>query len=115
MTDKVAVEFLDGSPRVEFKTRTYMCQADRVAFERRFNLTIAELHNRAAADSGRISDEHVAFFAWRAMNREVGDQGDFDAWIERVEEIDLEDLEAAAAGPGDEPGDAARPTVPTSA
>lgn len=103
---RVRAELMDGDDlrAVEATSRTYMCTADRVAFERRFGQSsgaLASLRDkfdeqgkpRPGADLSDLRDEWIAFFAWRVLNRHAGDQGDFDSWIERVADIELEDLD----------------------
>lgn len=123
----------DEEPRVlEFKTRTWMCQADRVAFERRFDTSIGAMsalreqfdpetnEPKEGADLSPIKEEYIAFFAWRCMNREVGDQGAFEAWVETVAEVDIgapdppttEQEAEPGSAPADQPAEAERPTVP---
>ncbi|MGH2663689.1 MAG: hypothetical protein ACRDH8_12985 [Actinomycetota bacterium] len=117
---RIIVDMLDGT-RVECVSTSFMATADRVAFERTFQVSSGELAAFKGAfdpDTGKVLDEAkakgvknewMAFFAWRIVNRERGDQGSFDAFVDRVEEISIEDVKLEGVGDGD-PTDAAQPT-----
>ncbi|HYT30232.1 MAG TPA: hypothetical protein VEN82_05605 [Actinomycetota bacterium] len=102
--------------RIETTSRTYMCLADRAAFERQFDvgsgalMQLADLFDakgerRAGADLGNLREEWMAFLAWRCLNRDVGDQGPFLEFLDRLDSIEIveqaSDGEAAAADPLD--------------
>lgn len=100
----IRIKLLSG-PEFGFDTATYMCVADRVAFERHFKISTGTL--AAAADrpgdeaAPRISDEWVAFFTWRSALRDaVGFTLEFEPFLDDVEAIAIEET--------DEPD----PTVP---
>jgi hypothetical protein len=148
VTEQITVTMIgrgdEEPPVVDFKTRTWMCQADRVAFERRFHTSIGAMSKlrdqfdpetnepKEGADLSILKEEHIAFFAWRCMNREVQDQGSFEDWLEKVAEVDVVDLSAPApkngeasgpengeaepgSAPAEPPAEAERPTVPLTA
>jgi hypothetical protein len=110
----IKLEFLGGDV-LEFETNMFMCAADRVAFERRFGVTVGQLAEitgsgpGGAVDLGRLREEWILFFAWRCANRSPGgDQGPFDAWIELVAGVELADID-----PDGRAETAVDPTAPT--
>lgn len=115
---RISLELLDGT-KVEYITRTFLCSADRVAFERRFDVGMGKflaLYNaadgkadedatEAAVDSGGIREEWINFFVYRTAQRhaEVFRGVSFDDFLERVAEAEVDDVEESS-GPD--------PTVP---
>ncbi|MGH2692321.1 MAG: hypothetical protein ACRDHM_07425 [Actinomycetota bacterium] len=114
---KITVQMLDGST-LEASTRTYMCTADRVAFERQFDTSSGQLMNLGqhfgpdgelleGADMSVLREEWIAFFTWRALGRELPETtrtASFEEFLEKVLNIDL--------AQESEEEDAQDPTVP---
>lgn len=94
---KITITLLD-TEKIEFDTETFMCTADRVAFERRFgrsSMALAKMQElfdeegkpRPGADLGDLREEWTVFFAWRCLRRAKPDVApDFDQFAE--EQID---------------------------
>lgn len=110
-TTTVRLRMLDGREHA-FETRTYMCTADRVAFERRFQVNSGELSKlgeiydeagrpRPGADLGAFRDEWIAFFTWRVAARHVPALAEmaFDAFVEELAEVELDTTEGEAMDP----------------
>ncbi len=112
---KLKLRRLDGI-RHEIETATWLCLADRIAFERRYGRSaIAEIEAlqgavdperqtlREGADLSPLREESIAFFAWRAAARSnVGDYAGmaFETWLELVADLDIEERgEGAEANP----------------
>ena len=97
----VTIKLLDGTEH-RFETRTYMCTSDRIAFERHFKVSTGAL--KATSLEG-IHEEWIAFFAWRAARRSLGDTvpADFVAFADALEETDLEDVSEPEAAPDPTP------------
>jgi hypothetical protein len=105
-TTNLLVTMLDGR-ELRAETKTYMCTADRIAFERRFKLsstamaTFADLYDekgmpKKGADFSEMREEWHLFYGWRALGRELNGQvGDFDAFCESVDELDVKFAEEA--------------------
>ena len=84
----------------------FMPLSDRVAFERRYNLSILEMA-RVTKDNlddkgipiGPVPDlteERTAFFTWRLLARGECPVGSFDEFLDGVERIEIERLEGEA-------------------
>ena len=99
---------IDG-PVLEAETLTYMCTADRIAFERHFKVSSAvmaawnELFDgttgepKPGADLKDVHEEWIAFFAWRALSRALnGAMPDFEGFIESLAEVKVGPPEEAA-------------------
>lgn len=97
----VSLELLDGGLHT-YSTTTFMCVADRVAFERHFGVTSGELSNlREAFDAtgaplpgADISGLHEAwttFFVWRTTVRALAyfTTMTFDDFCEQIAEISM--------------------------
>jgi hypothetical protein len=108
---EIHFDLLDGTHH-EFTTRTFMCAADRVAWERQFGLKSSAMIRGAAgaeryettkdladlADSG-LDEEWLMFFAWRCAVRDL--DGFTMGWQEFSEQLAEYDLpqEAKAEDP----------------
>ena len=68
----LTIEFIDGS-----KQEVSAIAADLIAFESRFDLSVARLEKE-------IRLTHLFFLAWSACKRAGGTSDDFDKWIESV-------------------------------
>lgn len=103
----IKVAYLDGENvrEVEVKGshRTYMCLADRVRFERRFNASVESYVQRVTSmtdDEGALRsdasleglrEEHTMFFIWCELRRRAGDTpSDYDAFLESVADVELD-------------------------
>jgi hypothetical protein len=94
----VSAVMLNGT-RYETVTETWMALADRVQFEKKFGKNVAELSRWEAlfedgklkpdADLSGLSDEYLAFFAWRVLHRE-SDAPDYDQFIDSISSLDLD-------------------------
>jgi hypothetical protein len=105
-TTDLFATMLDGR-ELRAETKTYMCTADRIAFERRFKLSsttmgkFADLYDekgmpKKGADFSEMREEWHLFYGWRALGRELNGQvGDFDAFCESVDELDVKFAEEA--------------------
>ena len=82
--------------------------SDQVAFERRFgvNAVILERLGEAFDDDGRlkpeadaaeIRSEWLAFLAWRVLRRSGGTTTDFEAWVDELDELEIETREEGEA------------------
>lgn len=117
-TDPVTLRatMADGTEHETTTTeRMYMCLADRVQFERRFNVSFGELRINSAA--GIQHDEWIAFFVWRALARGVPalSQVSFDDFVEAAAELDIirvSDDVVAETPPGETPEQPADRPVP---
>lgn len=106
-SSQITLTRLDGS-ELSFDTRSFMCLADRVAFERHFGSSSAGLAKMRdkfnpdgtpvkGADLSDLQEEHVAFLVWRAILRyqAANDPGaplqSFDDFVEGLEEFDVKD------------------------
>lgn len=100
-TTTVTIKLLDATEH-RFDTRTYMCTADRIAFERHFQLSTGALKQGGLEG---IHDEWVAFFCWRAARRSLGDAvpADFAAFCEVLEEVDLAEVKPEDGTPDPTP------------
>lgn len=79
MHQNLDIVFQDGS------TRTVKAiAADFVAFESKFDLSIARLEKE-------IRLTHLLFLAWHCEQRTKATALDFDAWIETVDSVGLAD------------------------
>lgn len=119
---KLTVRFVDGAEQT-VETRTYMCLADRVAFERHFgDSTVkamralagdyADGERRAEAMAG-FREEWTVFFTWRCLRRFEPETPDFDAFLETVAEVEIGQVEVGQVDSGQvEEADAVNPTVP---
>lgn len=58
--------------------------ADIVAFEERFDISMANLQNEV-----RLT--HLLFLAWHAEKRSSATKAEFDKWVETVETIEAVD------------------------
>ena len=98
-TSRIILHRLDGT-EVSFETRTFMCLADRVAFERHFHSSSAALASLRdkfdaegnavpGADLSDLQEEHVAFLVWCAARRSSHDIGPFDDFVMGLEDFDL--------------------------
>lgn len=101
---RVVALMLDGTKHEA--TGVFMALADRVAFERLYNVSVLELNrqtdllNEDGTPRGKVDElreERSAFFVWRTLERGEQAVGDFEGFLEAVEEIQIERL----AGPVD--------------
>jgi hypothetical protein len=105
-TATVTVTMLDGR-ELRAETKTYMCTADRIAFERRFKLSSASFSKfgefydekgdpKPGADFANVREEWHLFYGWRALARSLNGQvGNFDVFCEEVDELDVKFAEEA--------------------
>jgi hypothetical protein len=103
---KIRAEHLDGTVE-ETTTRTHMCAADQVGFERRFGVSAGVMNKMAGlfdpdtgaplpgADLGEMKIEWVHFFAYQPLVREAGVTASFDEWQETLLELQTIDVEGA--------------------
>jgi len=90
----------------------YMALSDRVAFERKYAVSVAELRRETRrlddpeADVSSLREEHTAFYAWLTLRRGDCPVGDFDAFIGDVDDLTLERLDGPVdpTDPGPLPG-----------
>jgi hypothetical protein len=98
-TSHITLDRLDGT-QVKFDTRTFMCLADRVAFERHFHSSSAALASLRdlfdadgapipGADLSSLQEEHVAFLVWCAAARSGNAVGSFDEFIVALEDYEI--------------------------
>lgn len=99
MRARVTAQLLDGSTQ---STEGPLAPLnDRVAFERRFNLSAAVLARlgesfdangrlKDEADPSAIKEEWVAFLCWRMLARGPARGIDFETWIDQLEGLDLD-------------------------
>jgi hypothetical protein len=106
----IKAKMLDGR-EVQGESSTFMCAADRMAFERRFGVGAAVMQPWQrlydsngdpveGADLSEVREEYVNFFAWRALRRLANGQlpEDWDVFSDTVQEISTEELPAEEAG-----------------
>ena len=79
------VTTLDGSA-----VDTDATTADLVAFEERFNRSVARLEAEL-----RLTD--VCWLAWRSLTRQGKTTAEFGAWLETIDGVELVDGEASPA------------------
>ncbi|HXF72683.1 MAG TPA: hypothetical protein VNO79_08770 [Actinomycetota bacterium] len=129
----VLVEEAEGGESLRTYTHVglFAPLADRVAFERRFGLSATVLSRldgllyrpgdpeveadpgllgrlRPDADPSQVREEWVAFMVWRVLRRSAAAGsavGDFEAFLERLVDLSVEELEES-------PEEDARPTGP---
>jgi hypothetical protein len=116
MKAKVTVRLFDAS--TQEAEGTLFSLADRIAFERRFQVPAAktsdlerwiyveddrevkerpELKGRLKPGTGdEFREEWFTFFAFRLLRRSGATDDEFDAWLEKVDEVDLAFEEAEA-------------------
>ena len=86
---------------IEGSVGTWMCLADRVRFEHRFDASPAQMAAweglyddegkvREGADLSGIREEYLAFFAWCEARRRANDIPDYGEFLERVAGLDIE-------------------------
>ena len=99
----------DGVDTVEVDAleATFMCLADRVAFQQAFGTNPATMASWQAlfdadgnplddADLGQLDERFLAFFAWREARRRTNGQLDayggdtFDGFIERLADLEID-------------------------
>jgi hypothetical protein len=121
---RVTAIMLDGTKHEG--TSVWQALSDRVAFERRYATSILSAAQKLKGnldeegnptegfDWSLVNEERLAFFAWRVLRRAERPVGDFDDFIDNVEDIELEALEGPADGPADptnvDPLDADQPS-----
>lgn len=97
---RVVAVMLDGTKHEAIGV--YMALADRVAFERHYNLSITELkretkllddEGNAEAPVRSLREEQTAYFSWRTLTRAECPVAGFEDFLEGVEEIKLERLD----------------------
>jgi hypothetical protein len=98
---KFTVEMLpaEGEERgrtFEVETRSFMCSADRYAFERQFPGETAGALTGVESDIEVFKEAWSLFFVWRVLRREHGLTEDFEPFAEAVLETEF---------PGDEKTD----------
>jgi len=109
-TARIVATMLDGAEHD--KTGTYMALADRVAFERLYNVSILEMarESRTLSTSGddpvpELREERAAFFAWRLLLRSGAEVGDFDSFLDNADGLSIEVLKTVdPTDPAPEPG-----------
>lgn len=75
---QITVKFLDETEK------TVICiAADFVAFETKFDLSVARLEKE-------VRMTHLFFLAWHGLKRAGDTQDDFDKWIESVNGVTME-------------------------
>lgn len=77
MNLNLLIKYLDGTTK-DLSTSP----ADIVAFESKFDLSVARLQ-----DSIRMT--HIFFIAWHVAQRTKATALEFDAWLETVETVEL--------------------------
>jgi hypothetical protein len=99
---QISITFLDGG-ELEVTTALYMCTADLVVFERKYDVPAQQL--QIARAQRRVKTEWVAFFSWLAIRRDGARiPDDFDEFVATVATLKLEDLaEPAAEGDASPP------------
>jgi hypothetical protein len=111
---RITLDRLDGT-QVSFDTRTFMCLADRVAFERHFHSSSAALASLRdkfdadgaplpGADLSDLQEEHVAFLVWRAAARSGDAVGSFDEFVMALQDYEIVE-EADALDPTGRPNE----------
>jgi hypothetical protein len=95
------IALLDGRS-YSFTSTTYLCTADRVAFERHFGINsgtlLENLRGLFTADGAPVEganlsavrEEHLAFFIWRAATRAVSELAgvSFEDFLDQLAEIE---------------------------
>lgn len=76
MQTNLHITYADGSKKTVSTT-----PADIVAFESKFDLSIARIN-----DNFRMT--HLYFLAWHAENRAKETTLDFDAWVDAIEAVE---------------------------
>jgi hypothetical protein len=108
MQGTVAVSLLDGTKQ-EAKGPVFT-QGDRIAFERQFSIPavkLAELERlfdkkgklREGADISGFREEWLVFFAYRALVRAEQVSDDYEAWLEKIDDLEFEMRPDEAANP----------------
>lgn len=115
---KVTVAFLDGSSaQAEGPLATL---ADRVEFEHRFSVSSTVLSKLEAisdkegnvlpdADHTGIREEWVVFLVWRLLRRSEASADSYEAFLEKVEDVEIGRPEAAGTRPTGGPSAPAPP------
>jgi hypothetical protein len=124
-TSRIVLTRLDGT-QIAFETRTFMCLADRVAFERHFHSSSAALSALRdkfdaegvpipGADLSDLQEEHVAFLVWCAARRTSHDVGSFEDFVMALEDFEMTD-EPVEAGldPTAPPSERSQPSLSSS-
>ena len=108
---RIVAVMLDGTKHEA--VGVFMALADRVAFERQYDVSVLEMRRQTEmldpdgkpkADVTALREERTAFFCWRTLHRGEQPVGDFEGFLDGVEEVQIERLE----GPAD-PTDAGLP------
>lgn len=98
-TARVTAVMLDGTKHDA--TGVFMALADRVAFERLFNVSVLQMRREAGAvddtgsDVGGLREERAAFFTWRVLSRASCPVGSFEEFLDTVDSIGVERLEGS--------------------
>jgi hypothetical protein len=110
---RVTAIMLDGTKHQG--ESVWQALSDRVAFERRYATSIYaataklkdSLDEKGAPTEGfdwsLVNEERLAFFAWRVLRRAERPVGEFEEFLDGVEEIELEAMDIA------DPTDAGQP------
>jgi hypothetical protein len=76
MQINLQLTYTDGTKKVVTATA-----ADLVAFETKFDISVARLEQN-------VKLTHLLFLAWHAENRAKTTGLDFDAWLETIESVE---------------------------
>jgi len=80
---------------------SFMALSDRVQFERRYNLSVLEMarqsdllspDGRPRANVTDLREERMAYFAWKTLVRGDPAVGDFEVFVDTVDELTIERL-----------------------
>jgi hypothetical protein len=125
-TARITVRLLPDGQEITFVSHTFMCTADRVAFERHFNIgssvisaQLAKFEDdgtpRPGEDVSDVREAYLLFFLWRAAVRAAPElegaafDGGEDAFLERILDFEME-MDDATVHEGEPDGGVADPT-----
>jgi len=98
---RITATLLDGT-KYSCLDKHYMSTGDRVAFEHQFELSTAALSKFKeafnddgtvvpGADLGAFREEWTVFFCWRSLRRAGQDVGNYDTFVDNLDELSIKD------------------------
>src|SRR5262245_61361199 len=99
-TARVVAVYFDGTKHEA--VGSFMALSDRVHFERRYNLSVLEMQRqsdllspdcKAAGNVTDLREERMAYFAWKTLVRGDPAVGDFEAFVDSVDDLSIERLD----------------------
>lgn len=96
----IVAELPDGKIECPLGEKTWMCLADRVAFEKRFDTAAAVMSTyrhlvdddgavKEGADISAVREEYLLFFAWRELSRGAEGVPGYDEFVDQVLDLDI--------------------------